>query len=525
MVLVLLWPHAATAASGGVGVRVGTEATIHIVITKDPDTAALTEQLAKEIRRALGRAHYLKGRLRVQMIDPMEGPSASLPSESMLQAARDATFLLWGVPNRAGGLSLFVAHMYALPPAYQSLQAEGSGPIVPIVHRLPDFHADDPVQTVYALLGISYIRQGNYKAALQVLSALNETPGLAPAARYPTVFFIALSELLIGLAGDDARQVDQALYHFGAIETVAAKVKNAHLLGATLVNMGLALQLHPQRQGPVARGLAIAAFESALSYYTATSTPIIHARIMHQLATAEQRMPTSRDGYHLHRAITAYKRALRVWSPDTFPEAFRSALHNMALCFQRLPVGDRKQNLDNAIRLYRQILSMPQLTHRPDLVAATFGNLGQAYQSLPHDPTGASIRRAIAAYREALRYWDKERDPQQFARIHQLAGMAFQLAPTGDRRENLLQAIRHYDQALRVITKKKQPMQWGLIQIKRGVLFSILPAPGVKTSLLHARQAFELALTVVTADNLPYYHAKVVKNLEQVNARLEEADR
>lgn len=476
--------------------------------------------LMEELDRSLGGAHFLSGRLYLTRLDhpyAASGEPDGVPPE-LDAAAGDADLLIWGAPGPDGALILYAAHRYARAPDHQSRQAAGDRPIVPLVHRLPDYRPHAPLKTAYAVLGAVYVRLGRYDAALQVLEALNNYPDLSPPERYPVVFFIALSELVAGTGRGNPELVDRALYHFGALLSVAGD--HPRLAGPVLVNRGVALQLHPTRRGPSVLQQAVASYEAALPHYPARQTPVLHARILHQIASAEQRMPPDRDGYHLHRAIMAYRRALRIWTPEAFPEAYRSALHNMALCLQRLPVGDRTRNIQSAISLYQQLLKLPLVRQRPDLLAATFGNLGQAYAELPVDPEGRSLLAAIAAFREALRYWVPERDPRQFARLHQLSGQAFQRLPVGDRRENLLRAARHFDLALSATDRGQAPMDYALIQIKRGVVFSLMPPPRQRHSLELAAAAFEDALTIVTPDSLPYFHAKVVKNLETVRERL-----
>lgn len=484
-----------------------------------PGMEGFAERLAGELTRHFERARFLTGRFGVRVLDPPATPGRG-EDDALRTAAGDAAFLIKGRAEPGGGVAPYLVHLYTFEAAYQSRQAAGRAPVVPTGHRLPAFRPEDPLMTLYALQGITYAYLGRYGAALQVLSALNDFPDLTPEERYPVVFFIALCELALGLEGGDASRVDSALYHFGALEGVMPRDDNPALTGAALVNRGLAYQLHPTRKGTAMLDEAVASFEAALPYFPAGRVPMLRARILHQIASAEQRYPPVRDGYHLHRAILAYRRALAVWTPEAFPEAYRAALHNTAICFQRLPTGDREANLRTAIELYERALAVPALAHRRDLTAATHGNLGQALQELPPGPDGESLYRALAAYREALRYWTRERDPGQFRRLHQLAGQAYQALPVGDRRENLRQALIHFDLALDALPKDDNPMGWALLQIKRGVVLASMPPPGEHGSLVRARDALEAALGVITPDNLPYFHAKVVQNLERVRARL-----
>ncbi|MBI5137641.1 MAG: hypothetical protein HZA24_09975 [Nitrospirae bacterium] len=481
------------------------------------------EQLAAVLNRTMADAHYLTGRLSVRTLDQPVAP-ANLADPALAEAVRQATggatFLVWGDAQDDGAVYWYLVHLYALDPAFQSRRAAGQRPIVPVIHRLPDFTPDDPLKTAYAVLGVTYMRQDRYEAANQVLSVVNDYPELGLEERLPVVFFLALSDLVRGVGMGDAELTDRALFLFDTALPVIRQSRNPELIGAAILNRGFAYQLHPTQGGPAMITQAIASFEAALPYFPAQRLPAIHARILHHIATAEQRMPADATGAHLFRAIAFYKKALGYWNPDLHPDAYRGALHNLALCYQRLPVGDPVRNQLAAVALYRRILAMPSLAQRPEIRAATWGNMGQAYQALPPDRQGRNLWLAIAAYREALRYWDASRDPAQHGRFHQLTGQAFQQMPVGDRRDNLRRALAHFDAALKVTPLAADPMQHALIQVKRGVVLAQMPAPGERRSLTLAAAAFEEALTVLTPDNLPYFHAKVVQNLEAVQASL-----
>ncbi len=502
--------------------------TIHIAVAPvagaDP---TLHVQLADAIERAMAGAHFIVGRLTVRTLDDPIAPARLASPEAaarIRQQAGGANLLVWGARHGDGSVAWYLLHLYALDPVYQSIQAAGDRPIAPLLHRLPAFNPQQPLKTTYAVLGVAYHHLGRYGAASQVLTAVNNFPDLPLAERLPIAFFLALSDLALGVREQDPERVDNALYLFGALKPVMAGSGNPELIGATLLNHGLAYRLHPTRKGPAMLDRAVEKFEQALPYYPAGRTPAVRARILHNIGDAEQRHPPDRDGYHLHRALAAYNKALRFWNERDHPDAFRAALHNMALCYQRLPVGDRQRNLSLAIGLYRRILAIPQLKHRPEIRAATWGNLGQAYQTLEIDPKGQNLWLAIAAYREALRYWDANRNPAQYGRFHQLTGQAFQQMPVGDRRDNLMRAVNHFDQALKVTSHRQQPMQFALIQVKRGVVWAQMPPPLERRSLKNAENAFVAALGILTRDNLPYFHSKVVDNLKAVRARLAELE-
>jgi tetratricopeptide (TPR) repeat protein len=512
---------ARTAHAAGSGAR-GNDVTIRIAVAPVPGAPGVAERLADEAERHLGRSRFLAGRIAVRRLSGPVDPAdlAKLPPERVARAAGGADFLLTGTPAPGSGIAPYLVHAYALAPGYQSRQAAGKAPVVPPGHRLPVFTRDDPLKTLYALQGIAYVRQGRYAAALQVLDALNDFPDLAPEARYPVVFFVALSELALGLSTRQPDSVDDALYHLGALAANPGAEDNPALAGATLFNRGVGYQRHPGRVDTDALDLAVASYESALAYFPADRDPALHARLLHQIGSAQERYPPTADGRHLLAAIDAYGRALTVWTPAGDPDAYHAALHNSAACYQRLPTGDREGNLRRAIDLYNRALAVPGLKARPRLAAATFGNLGQAWQSLPPDPKGDHLWRALAAYREALRYWTAERNPGQHRRLHQLAGQAFQAMPTGDRRENLSRALDHFERALAAVPKDDDPTAWALLSFKRGVVLASLPPPGERRSLTEGKAAFAAALEVLTADKFPNLHAKVVQNLERVEARL-----
>jgi len=92
--------------------------------------------------------------------------------------------------------------------------------------------------------------------------------------------------------------------------------------------------------------------------------------------------------------------------------------------------------------------------------------------------------------------------------------------PAGDRREHLGRALDHFDRALAAVPKGVDPTGWAVLQFKRGVVLATLPPPGERRSLTEARAAFAAALEVLTTDKFPNLHAKVVQNLERVEARL-----
>ncbi|MFQ5508592.1 MAG: hypothetical protein ACE5FN_04550 [Leptospirillia bacterium] len=499
-----------------------TSGEVHITVLASPDTNGENRRLARELRRALKKARYLTGRFSVRIMQVSRLPAAApapLPA-SLRKATTGDTFVIWSSIDDAGRPTLSIAHRYAFEPAFQSRQAAGERPIVPVLHRLPAFDAQNPVQAVYAVLGLAYLRLDRFDAAHQVLVALNNYPDLPAMERYPVVFFIALSELGMGLSRSDGALVDSALYHFGALTTVMGKDDDLRVLGATLFNRGLAYQAHPERKGAAVLTKAVNSLEAALPFFRADDVPVLHARLLHHIATLEMRMPTGDTGKHLHRAIMAYRRALRIWTPEAFPEAYRTALHNSAVCLQRLPDGDRNKNLLAAIKLYQEAIRVPGLESRPDLIAISYGNMGQAYQALPTLPDGANLWAAIAAYRDALRYWTVEVNPRQYARMHQFTAEALYNMPGADRRGYMLRAVGHYDRAISVLTAEAAPMDHALLQIKKGIVLTTLPGPGTRRALTLARDAFETALTIITPDNLPYWHGQVVKKLEQVDHRL-----
>jgi tetratricopeptide (TPR) repeat protein len=498
------------------------DVTIRIAVAPVPGAPGLAERLADEVARHLDRARFLSGRVTVRRLSAPVDPEAlaGIPPADVARIAGDADFLLGGTALPGGGLAPFLIHVYALDTGYQSRQAAGRAPVVPPGHALPAFARDDPLKTLYALQGIVYARQGRYAAALQVLGAVNDFPDLSPEARQPVVFFVALARMTLGLTAREPAAVDDALYHLGALAAAPGVERNPALLGATLFNRGLGYQLHPAGADAGALDLAVASYEAALPYFPPAEVPGLHARLLHQIASAEERYPPDPDGRHLRRAIDAYGRALMVWTPEANPKAYRAALHNSAACYQRLHTGDREDHLRRAIALYNRALAVPGLQARPDLAAATFGNLGQAWQALPPGPEGDHLWRALAAYREALRYWTAERNPGQHRRLHQLAGQAFQAMPAGDRRENLTRALDHFDRALSATPREDDPIAWAVLQFKRGVVLASLPPPGERHSLAQGRDAFTAALEVIAADKFPNLHAKVVQNLERVEARL-----
>jgi tetratricopeptide (TPR) repeat protein len=503
----------------------GANGTIHIAVAPVPGADPnLHKTLADALSRGMADAHYLTGRLTVRTLEKPVSP-ANLSNPVLTRAIRKttggATFLVWGSIQTDGDVDWYMVHLYALDPIHQSRQAAGQRPIVPIIHRLPAFNPEQPLATVYAALGVTYMRLNRHQAAAQVFSVVNDFPDLDLAERLPVVFFLALSDLARGIANKDAALIDKALYHFETLRPLLTQSGNPQLIGAAEVNRGFAYQLHPSRKGEATLDLAINAFEAALPHYPASgSAAAVRARILHHIATAEQHHGDINDGVHLHRAIAFYKRALRFWNPEDHPEAYRGALHNMALCYQRLPVGNTRDNLLTAVQLYRSILAIPQLRHRPEIRAATWGNLAQAYQSLPLEKEGRNLWLAVAAYQEALRHWDETRNPAQYGRFNQLIGQLFQLMPAGDPRENRLRAVEHFDKALKVTSRVDDPMRYALIQVKRGVVWAQMPPPGERHSLTLAASAFREALTILTPSNLPIYHTKVIQNLVVVEARL-----
>jgi len=514
-------PACATGTSGG-DTAARDAAVIRIAVAPVPGAPGLAERLADEAERHLGGARFLAGRVEVRRLaEPLDRAAlAGIPPADVVRLADGADFLLGGTALPGGGMAPFLIHVYALDTGYQSRQAAGRVPVVPPGHALPAYSRDDPLKTLYALQGILYVRQGRYAAAFQVLSALNDFPDLAPEARLPVVFFVALSRMSLGLTAREPAAVDDALYHLGALAAAPGVERNPALLGATLFNRGLGYQLHPGRVDTGALDLAVASYEAALPFFPPGAVPALHARLQQQIGSAEERYPPAADGHHLEKAIDAYARALAVWTPEANPEAYRAALHSSAACYQRLPTGDREANLRHAIALYTRALAVPGLEGRPDLAAATFGNLGQAWQGLGPDPDGANLRRALAAYREALRYWTPERNPGQHRRLHQLAGQAWQAMPGGDRRANLVQALDHFDRALSAVPRADDPAGWAVLMFKRGVVLASLPPPGERRALAQGHEAFAAALEVLTADKFPNLHAKVVQNLERVDARL-----
>jgi len=479
--------------------------------------------LVRELTWADARETPSLPRMSVVVLD-QEGPSddSLTPPRALVEAATaaGADLLIWGSPTADGRLRLMLLHLYALDPAHHARQAAGSMPIVPLAHRLPDFSADRPVATVQAVRGVVFSRAGLPGASRQAMLTANQTPELTAEERYPLVFFMSLADLILGVNRNDGLQVDRALYGFNALRTLLDPATDTQLAGAVRLNRGVAMMMHPQRTGPAQYGLAIAALEEALPFFPAEHMPFVHARILHQIATVEQRLPDDRDGYHLHRAINAYRLALRLWDPERFPEAYRHALHNMGVCFQRLPVGDHTRNLLAAISLYRNALSTPLSQARPDLAATTWSNLGQAFHDLPLAPEDRNLHDAVTSYEQALLWWTRERGPAQYATLHQQIALSWEQMRSGDLRDNRLKALGHFDLALEAVSRQTDPVHYGLIQAKRGSLLAGLPSEDAPRALPMAHEALQQALTVLTPDNVPILYSHVVQNLQEVDRRL-----
>ncbi|MDH5527790.1 MAG: hypothetical protein OEY97_10845 [Nitrospirota bacterium] len=496
--------------------------TLRVAVAPVPGHRTQGADLVRKVMAQTAAIPGLSGRIRITLlqVDGPAGPSG-LPPAELVQAAGDADFLIWGHMGENGHMAASILHRYALDPEWQAWQAAGSRPVVPVVHRLPDFVSGTPAPFVDAVLGVALLYSGQPLAAGTLLERANEQPDLTLAERFPLVFFLSLADLTIGTARRDGDRVDRAVAGFGGLRTLVTRANHPELAGPVRFNRGMALAQHPFRNGPATREEAIRSLEEALPFYPARQVPFLRARILHQIATVEQQQPDDRDGYHLHRAIRAYRRALRLWDPERFPLPYRHALHNMGVCLQRLPVGDPNRNLIAAISVYRQAVAVPGLAGREELHAPTWNNMGRAFQSLPLAPGDRNLHDAVTAYTQALSWWTPERDPVQYVAVNRQIALAYRQMREGDRRAHALMAMVHLDKAVRQVSPTDDPVRYGMIQAERGTILADLPGPLDPRALLVARAAYREALTVLTPDNLPILYSRLVDNLREVERRLE----
>lgn len=135
---------------------------------------------------------------------------------------------------------------------------------------------------------------------------------------------------------------------------------------------------------------SIAAYQEALGYRSATGEPLKYASTQNNLGTAywhlAQQVEMQRQApVHLQAAIAAYNQALSIYSAEKEPLNWAMIQNNLGTAYWNLAQYEQpEQFLQLAITAYSHALKYRHAENLPAACAATQNNLGTAYWHLAH---------------------------------------------------------------------------------------------------------------------------------------------
>jgi CHAT domain-containing protein/tetratricopeptide (TPR) repeat protein len=245
-------------------------------------------------------------------------------------------------------------------------------------------------------------------------------------------------------------------------------------------------------------GLAIRAFDSALSVYEPNSLPWAEAQF-ERGQSFFQRTQTDR-AESLEYAIRAFQAALSVWKKDKQPNDWVKAQNALGIAFRYRIQGNKADNLEQAIEAYELALS----EIRPGTIewGATQNNLGIAYQQRIRGDRSDNLELAIKRIEAALTVLTYDATPDDWANAKSNLGNVYFLRTRGDRVSNLSVAAANYGDALKVFKETNHPLEWAGVMTNLGSAAFGAPT-GAGRDVEAALRAFKAALRVYTHDAYP----------------------
>ncbi|NEO07520.1 tetratricopeptide repeat protein [Moorena sp. SIO3I8] len=251
------------------------------------------------------------------------------------------------------------------------------------------------------------------------------------------------------------------------------------------------------------REIAIAGYQTMLTFFTNHSNPEIWAAIQNNLGNAYCDRIRGNRANNLEKAIDAYQIALEVYTKSDFPEDWASTQNNLGIAYCERIRGDRADNLEIAIKAFQLALEVRTKPDFPIDWAITHYNLGNAYCERIRGDRADNLEIAIEAYQLALDVRTKPDFPEDWASTHNNLGIAYSDRIRGDRADNLEIAIAQYQLALEVYTKRDFPEEWARTLYNLGNAYSNRIVGETTDNLENAIACYENASEIFTRDYFP----------------------
>jgi CHAT domain-containing protein len=245
------------------------------------------------------------------------------------------------------------------------------------------------------------------------------------------------------------------------------------------------------------------------------------AALMVVLGNLLREFPLGSPRAKLLIAIAAYRSALRFYTESGLPQAWAITTNNLGNAYRQIAPfsANPREQIENAIAAFRNALRVRTVAELPQDYAQTNNNLGIAYSELA--PFCANpreqIENAIAAYRNALRVYTEEALPQDYAMTNNNLGIACRaLAPlSANPSEQINNAIAAFENALRVYTEVELPQDYAMTNNNLGNAYRDIAqfSENPKQRIEKAIEAYTNALRVRTVDELPQDYAQTNNNL------------
>lgn len=190
------------------------------------------------------------------------------------------------------------------------------------------------------------------------------------------------------------------------------------------------------------------------------SNPLLNARIMARMATAQMSIPADTPEY-LDAARDAMQTALETLHEKGKPEEIAEAEMNLGLILQNLAAYNRAPIAD-AISAYQRSLRTFDAAKHPAEFAILQNNLATAFMSIPFTDERSKMREALAvqAFEEGLKVVNIVDNPSEYAMLQNNLGNALQYVSSSHRVGNGYRALEAYGEALRVRTSTDTPAEY-----------------------------------------------------------------
>jgi CHAT domain-containing protein len=219
---------------------------------------------------------------------------------------------------------------------------------------------------------------------------------------------------------------------------------------------------------------AIAAFENALSFYTAEENPDNWASSQHGLADCYLQREGTERANDLEKAIQGFECALRVYTIEKKPSQWASTQYSLALAYQARIEGVKARNLEKAIFHIENALSVYTLHKQPLDWASCHYSKGLCYMTLTEVSKNGNLEKAVKAFEQSLTVFTAQTNLEKWARSLKPLGWAYYESAINDeimKKDRLEQAIKSYENALTVYKVDDNPDDWLYLQYALGLAY------------------------------------------------------